>query len=151
MDELPKEKSGRYFRPLRPRILWQVVKAAGLLPITTVFGALFVVNSVVAWVFEPDIGTFGDAAWFTFAVVTTVGLGDFTCETAVGRLTTIVMSLYSIFYLALVTGAVVNYCSERLKAQRDESIAALVDKLERLPELSHEELVEISERVKNRA
>ena len=150
MGEPSERGFGRNFYPLRPRILWQVVKAAGLLPVTAVFAVLFVVTSVVVWVFESDVSTFGDAAWFVFAVVTTVGLGDFTCGTAVGRLATIVMSLYSNFYLALVTGAVVSYCSKRLMAQKDESIAGFIDKLERLPELSHVELVEISEQVKKR-
>jgi hypothetical protein len=35
-----------------------------------------------------------------------------------------------------------------MERQRNESVASLVDKLERLPELSHDELVDISEHIK---
>jgi voltage-gated potassium channel len=61
---------------------------------------------------------------------------------------TVVLSLYSIFFLALITGAVVTACSERLQEQRNGSIAQFLDRLERLPELSKEELTELSEQVK---
>jgi voltage-gated potassium channel len=126
----------------------QVIKAAGLAPATAVFALLFVVATLVAAAVEPGIGNIGDAAWFYFTVVTTIGLGDFTCVTLVGRLTTVALSFYSVFYLAVITGAVVSYCSEVMQARQNESIAQFLDKLERLPELSHEELVAISERIR---
>lgn len=140
-------KRGPVVAPMRPRILLTVVRASGLLPMTVSFGVLFLMCATIVTGVEPGIASLGDAAWFLFTVVTTIGLGDYTCTTLVGRVVTVVLSVYSVFFLALITGAVVSYCSERIKAQRDESIAAFVDKLRRLPELSHEELVELSERI----
>ena len=83
-----------------------------------------------------------------FQVVTTIGLGDYTCVSVVGRVVAIVLSVYSVFFLALITGAVVSYCQERMRAQRNESVAKFIDQLEHLPERSHEELVALSEKVK---
>ena len=60
----------------------------------------------------------------------------------------IVLSVYSVFFLALITGVVVSYCSERMAARRDESVAQFIDQLEHLPELSRDELAELSEKVK---
>ena len=83
-----------------------------------------------------------------FQVVTTIGLGDYTCASVVGRIAAILLSIYSVFFLALITGAVVSYCQERMRARRNESVAHFIHQLEHLPELSHEELVELSEKVK---
>ena len=83
-----------------------------------------------------------------FQVVTTIGLGDYTCVSVAGRICAILLSVYSVFYLALITGAVVSYCQERLKAHQNESAAHFIDQLEHLPELSHEELVDLSKKVK---
>ena len=134
---------------LFPRVLWQVIRAAGLVQSTIVFLVLYCVSSLaVSWA-EPQVGQLPDAFWLMFQVVTTIGLGDFTCNTLVGRTATIVLSLYSVFFLALLTGAVVSYCTESIRAKRDESIAEFVDQLEHLPDLSHDELALISEKVKN--
>ena len=135
-------------RPHLPRLVWTVIKAAELLPLTTMFAALYIISVVLVAICEPQITGLGDAAWYLFTVVSTVGFGDFTCSTIVGRLVTAAISFYSVFYFAIVTGTVVNYCGERLKCKRDESVAAFIDKLERLPELSHDELVELSNKIK---
>lgn len=137
-----------HMMPMRPRVFWPVVKAAGLLPMTVTFAALFVLGTGAIVLTEPALGRIGDAAWFLFTVITTIGLGDYTCTTVVGRLATIVMSLYSVFYIALITGAVVSYCEERIRESRNESLMDLIDELEHLPELSHEELASLSERVR---
>ena len=134
---------------LRFRAIGPVIKAAGLVPWTIMFVALFLIASVVVAVTEPAVGGFGNAAWLMFQVATTIGLGDFTCVSLAGRVLAVMLSVYSVFFLALITGAVVSYCSERMHARRGESVAAFLYQLEHLPELSHEELVELSEKVKN--
>ena len=91
---------------------------------------------------------FDNAMWLCFQVVTTIGLGDYTAMSVVGRFVIVVLSLYSVFFLALITGTVVSYCTERMNARRGESVAEFITQLEHLPELSHEELVDLSDKVK---
>ena len=135
-------------KPLRLRSLWQVVRAAGLMPWTFMFVALFVAATIVVSLSEPGINKPIDAVWLLFQVVTTIGLGDFTCVTIAGRIAAVVLSLYSVLYLALITGAMVSFCTERMQARRDASIAHFLAQLEHLPELSHEELVALSNKIK---
>ena len=133
---------------LSPRVLWQVIRAAGLAWWTVGFLIVYVIAVfLVSWA-EPGFENAWDAAWLMFQVVTTIGLGDYTCTTAVGRAATIVLSLYSVFFLALITGAVVSFCSESMRMRRDATVAQFFDKLERLPELSHDELADLAENVK---
>ena len=132
----------------RVRIIWLVIRSAGLVPSTIVFAAMFVAVSAIVQVAEPTVNNFGDAAWLMFQVITTIGLGDFTCTTVIGRFAVIVLSLYSVFFLALVTSVVVSYCLESMRARRDESVAHFIDKLEHLSDLNKEELDELSEQVR---
>ena len=52
--------------------------------------------------------------------------------------------------VALITGVLVNYYQEINKIKLEDSIEVFMDKLERLPELSKEELQSISENVKKK-
>ena len=130
------------------RSIGPVIKAAGLIPWSIVFVALFLICSGVVAAWEPAVDGFDNAMWLCFQVVTTIGLGDYTAMSVVGRFVIVVLSLYSVFFLALITGTVVSYCTERMNARRGESVAEFITQLENLPELSHEELVELSEKVK---
>ena len=134
---------------LKPRAIGLISKGSGLLPSTIAFIALFLVCSVLVALFEPNVNGFANSLWFMFQVVTTIGLGDFTATSFVGRAAAVVLSVYSVFFLALITGVVVSFCSERMRARRGESIAHFLDQLEHLPELSTEELTELSEKVKS--
>ena len=134
---------------LKPRAIGLIIKASGLLPSTIAFIALFLVCSILVALFEPNVNGFANSLWFMFQVVTTIGLGDFTATSFVGRAAAVVLSVYSVFFLALITGVVVRFCSERMRARRGESIAHFLDQLEHLPELSTEELTELSEKVKS--
>ncbi len=147
MNEKEKQNQPRP-ETFRFRAIWPVIRAAGLVPWAVMFVILFIIAVVLVAAFEPGISSIGDSAWLMFQVVTTIGLGDFTCVSTVGRGAAIVLSVYSVFFLALITGAVVSYCGERMNARRNASVAYFIDQLEHLPELSHEELVELSEKVK---
>ena len=132
----------------KPRIIGPVLWASRLKRWAALFVALFIACSAIVAVFEPSIGGFADSAWFMFQVVTTIGLGDFTSVSFVGRTATVILSIYSIFFIALITSAVVTSSFERMRARSKESVAHFLDQLEHLPELSDEELADLSERVK---
>ncbi len=133
---------------MHPRAILPVIRAAGLGPWVLAFVVLFIVTSLVVARVEPQIQGFGTAAWLMFQVVSTIGLGDFTCTTGIGRAMAMLLSAYSILFLALITGVMVSYCNERMRFQRDTSIAHFIDQLEHLPELSPEELAALSEKIK---
>ena len=135
-------------KPLRLRAVLQIIRIAGLVPTTIAYFAVFFIGSAIIAEVEPSVDGFGNAIWLMFQIITTIGFGDYTCTSAIGRVVVIILSINSVFYLALITGTVVSYCQERLNPRRDASVAHFLDQLERLPELSHEELVELSKKVK---
>lgn len=139
---------GKGSSDFKVRIVWLVVRASRLVPWTIVFAAVFITSAFIVSTAEPQVGGFPNAAWLMFQVVTTIGLGDFTCTSAVGRIAVVALSVYSVFFFALITSVVVSYCLERMRQHRDESIAHFIDKLEHLSDLSKEELDGLSEQVR---
>lgn len=91
------------------RKLWHIIRKtkvieefSGLL-ITIILFAFLLVR------IEPNIDTFGDGLWYTFAVVTTIGFGDIIVVTGLGRVLSVILGLYGLFIVAIITSVVVNY------------------------------------------
>ena len=97
---------------------------------------------------RPQTLTFGDGAWFSFEVVSTIGFGDVSAAGPVARVAAVVLSVLSIFYIALLTGVVVSYCTTAIKARQEGTLANFAANLERLDEMTPEELAAFSKRVR---
>ncbi len=132
----------------RMRLLWLVIRRSGAWKALAAFLVLFFVCAILVLVAEPGVDNFFDALWFLWAVSTTVGLGDLTAVTIVGRIASMVCSVFAIVTTAALTGVIVDFFSEAREQDLQGSISEFLDKLERLPELDREELEDISKRVK---
>jgi Ion channel. len=130
------------------RIIWKLIKINKLDRVLVSFLGWMILTCVVLIIAEPAINDLGTALWYCFEVIATVGFGDIPVVTAIGRIVTVVMGMYGIVVLAVFTAIVVDFYQEKMKIMQRESIMEFMDKLEKLPELSREELAEISERVK---
>ncbi len=80
---------------------------------------LIVAFSLVLPHLEEGITTFNDALWYCFAIVTTIGFGDFAAVTPMGRILSVILGLYGIVVVALITSIIVNFYGE-MKADDDE-------------------------------
>ena len=128
--------------------MWLVIRRSGAWKALAAFLVLFFVCAILVLVAEPGVDNFFDALWFLWAVSTTVGLGDLTAVTIVGRIASMVCSVFAIVTTAALTGVIVDFFSEAREQDLQGSISEFLDKLERLPELNREELEDISKRVK---
>lgn len=73
---------------------------------------LIVAFSIVLPQFDTGIPSFEDALWYCFAVVTTIGFGDFSAITLPGRAISVILGLYGIIVVALITSIIVNFYNE---------------------------------------
>ncbi|MBR6229216.1 MAG: two pore domain potassium channel family protein [Eubacterium sp.] len=131
------------FTPLR-----QILRQTHTDKIVLVYIVFVLLSALGIWVFEPNIPTFADALWYCYAVISTAGFGDIVVTSFLPKIISVVVTLYSGIVIALITGVVVNYYTELINRRRQDTLEAFMDKLERLPELSKEELTEMSEQVK---
>lgn len=108
---------------------------------------IFAIAAVIQLV-EPDINRYGDALWYCYVVISTAGFGDVVAVTFIGKMCSVLLTIYSLFVVAIATGVVVNFYTQMVELRRKETLAMFMDQLERLPELSREELENISRKVR---
>ena len=131
------------------RMIGKIIRQAKLGHITVAYALIFLGCSLGISAASPAVGGLGNALWLCFQTATTVGFGDTATQGLVVRALLVIVSTISVFYLAIITGVVVAYCTEVVKAQAKESIMRFADDLEHLEEKSPEELRALSLKVKN--
>lgn len=112
------------------------------------FIACFFLGALIIMGSEPSINNYGDALWYTFVACTSIGFGDFAAVTVMGRIVTVVLTMYEIFLIALISGVVVSHYMEVIHRREKYTATIFMDKLEHLTELREEELYELQERAK---
>lgn len=127
------------------RIILKRTKATQIL---TGFVLFLFAAALVIMLAEPDINTYRESLWYCYAVISTTGFGDVVAVTFIGKVCSILITVYSIFVVAIVTGVVVDFYTQTAEMQRKETLTMFMDKLEHLPDLSREELISISEKIK---
>ena len=133
----------------RIRIFWMVVKRCGLDKAVIGFAILFLAGSLFIMWREPQIDSYTDAMWMLFVSCMTIGYGDYTVVTPVGRIIVVVATVYQLVLFALLTGVIIGNYQEVLNYRKKETVMEFIDKLEHLTELSPEELEELQEKVRN--
>ena len=115
------------FARLRLDLLREIVQRTYAAEI--IFGLLLLIASFSFVLRYTDRAAFGgeytNALWYCFAVVTTIGFGDMTATSAIGRILTVILGVYGIIVVALITSIIVNFYGEMKKADPEEEDPAL--------------------------
>lgn len=130
------------------RILKQILIRTRAHKILFSYLLFILADALIILIAEPDINNYFDALWYCYATLSTVGFGDIVVTTLIGKIASILLTIYSLLAIAIITGVVVNYYDQIIQIQQDETLAAIIHKLEHLPECSKEELAQISENAK---
>lgn len=133
----------------RLQVLRRVLRETGANRFWAAFLVQFFISAAVIWLREPGMPRYGDALWYCYAVVTTIGFGDIVAQHFLSRVLSVLLSISAALVIALVTGVVVNYYNTITELRQKGTLTAMIDKLEHLPELSREELEHISQRVRD--
>jgi voltage-gated potassium channel len=87
-------------------------------------GVLVLLGGTSMWLAErdlnPDVETLGDGIWWALVTITTVGFGDISPETAVGRGVASVLMIAGMFMLALFAGIVGHSLLNAVLSIREE-------------------------------
>ena len=111
------------FAEMRFKIILKIVRKTYAVEIMFGMLLLIVAFSFVLSMTEQNIPTFVDALWFCFAVVTTIGFGDYTAVSILGRTLTVILGVYGLIVVALITSIIVNFYNE-VKNEADEKNVA---------------------------
>ena len=130
------------------RILKKILVQTKAMNILIGFLTFLFIDAFVILLAEPGIETYADALWFFYAVLSTIGFGDVLAVTLIGRVGAVLLTIYALLAFAIITGVVVNFYTQIIEIQQKDTVASFVDKLENLPNLTKEELEDLSKRAK---
>ncbi|PYZ91942.1 ion transporter [Salipaludibacillus keqinensis] len=102
---------------------------------------LIFISSIPIRIIEPTIHTYTDAVWWAVVTSTTVGYGDISPETPIGRMIAILLMMVGIGLLGMVTSSVASYFLQGKNEKEDKpAIVYMKSEIDRIEELSDEEI-----------
>ena len=126
-----------------------MIRRIGFHKVLAGFAAWFFISSLLTMLVEPGITRYGDAVWYSFVACTSIGFGDLVATTFAGRFLTVLLTIYEIVIVAMFSGVVVSYYLEVVHRRENEVLVKFLDRMEHLTEMSHEELREMQEKVRD--
>lgn len=121
----------RYTKPI-----YQVLRTNGLdklLVVTTVL--LFLVPIPIILV-EPDINTFSDALWWAVVTTTTVGYGDISPATPIGRILAVLLMIIGIGIIGTFTSSISAYFTSKKDPTQQELVITVIEAINKMDTLS---------------
>ena len=97
---------------------------AALIFFIFLFGYLFYVS-------EPDVRNLGDGIWWALVTITTVGYGDITPVTTLGRIVASSLMILGIGFIATITAAVSTYFLSNF-GDKETTLDDIVKKLDNI-------------------
>lgn len=79
-----------------------------------------------------NITSFGDAVWWAFCTVTTVGYGDYTPVTAQGRVVAVLLMIGGVVLVGLITATFASWVLERATRGHEDQVPATRADIERV-------------------
>ena len=118
-------RAGALTAKIRRRISG-VLKTNGLVYLLYVNGALVLAASGVMMCTEGM--TFPDALWWSIVTCTTVGYGDISPSTALGRITAVILMMFGIGFIGMLTSSITTYFTthHEPERQKDDTLEALL-------------------------
>ena len=132
----------------RLKILHRILKKTKAYYVIGFFVLFVLVVSAIFWAIEPDITNYGDALWYSYVNLFTIGFGDIVPVQPLSRILSVILTIYATIVIALITGVIVAFYQAVCRSNLNDSKEVMIDKLSNLDKLSKEELKEISEKVK---
>ncbi len=100
------------FSEIQMGVLLKIIRKTFAAEILAGLLLLIVTFSYIFYVLEPGMTTYGDALWYCFAVVTTIGFGDYAATAVATRVLSVILGIYGIIVVALITSIIVNFYTE---------------------------------------
>lgn len=112
-------------------------------------GVLILTSSFIMMYAEGK--NFFDALWWSIVTVTTVGYGDISPATGIGRVMAIVLMIFGIGFISMLTGTITSFFANRATENRTESESKeLEDIISDMDSEEREKLFEIAKILKNK-
>ena len=127
-----------FHKELKIHVLSDIIKKSLVNEILLGLMIIIILCSVYFTVVEPNITSYVDSLWYSFAVITTIGFGDVYVCTTFGRILSVILGICGIVVVALVTSLIVNFYNEMNKKREDKQIKKISDTVEKIEKIEEE-------------
>jgi voltage-gated potassium channel len=100
--------------------------------------SVVILGGLAIMLVETEIETFADGIWWSLVTATTVGYGDISPKTGLGRIVAAILMVLGVTAFGMVTATMATYFMRRPRSANPQ-VERIVDELERWNELSREE------------
>ena len=111
-----------YHRTLKINVVANVIKKSMINEIILSLLILIILCSVYFTLVEPNITSYVDGLWYSFAVITTIGFGDVYVTTTFGRILSVILGISGIAVVAVFTSFIVNFYNEMSKKREQKAV-----------------------------
>ncbi len=105
---------------MKLKILANIIRETYVAEILLGLLLMIIACSTIFSTLEESMGGYGDALWYSFALVTTIGFGDITATTLIGRALSVFLGIYGIVVVAIITSVIVNFYGEMRRIRKPE-------------------------------
>lgn len=127
-----------YHKTLRLNVISRIIKKSMVYEIILALMILVILCSVYFTIVEPSMTSYVDSLWYSFAVITTIGFGDVTVSTTLGRILSVILGISGIVVVALFTSIIVNFYNEMNKKRDEAEIRRVLKKIDELEKIEEE-------------
>lgn len=106
-------------------VLWRssrhvrgIIGTNGLGWVLALSGGLILAGGMAAWIVEPGIDSLVDGLWWSLVTATTVGYGDISPQSGLGRLVAAVLMIVGIGAIGLLTATFATYFIEERRTEQ---------------------------------
>lgn len=125
----------RFLKPV-----YSILKTNGLDKLLMVAAVLLFIVPIPIVLVEPSINTFSDALWWAVVTTTTVGYGDISPATPIGRVLAVVLMLVGIGIIGTFTSAITSYFSKENEITHEKQILGVIQSIEEIEKLTKEDI-----------
>lgn len=99
---------------------------------------VIILCSVYFTIVEQSISSYVDALWYSFAVITTIGFGDVSVTTTLGRILSVILGICGIAAVALFTSLIVNFYNEMSKKREEKLLNKIIKEAKEIEKIEEE-------------
>nr|WP_181726082.1 potassium channel family protein [Planococcus sp. (in: firmicutes)]QJS06173.1 ion transporter [Planococcus sp. (in: firmicutes)] len=125
----------RYLTPV-----YKLLKTNGLDKILIIAMVLLFIIPIPIVLIEPSINTFADAIWWAVVTTTTVGYGDISPETPIGRFLAVILMLVGIGIIGTLTSAITSFFNKEETKTHEKKLLEILHKIEDIESLSKDDI-----------
>ncbi|SFL23112.1 voltage-gated potassium channel [Paenibacillus sp. 1_12] len=127
--------SAHFFNPV-----FKILHTNGLHKLITFTFVLVFISAIPVYLVEPGITTYEDALWWSVVTTTTVGYGDMSPVTFLGRSVAVVLMIIGIGLISMITGTIATYFLSSEKKSAPSTVIFIKQELDRYDELTIDDM-----------